>query len=164
MVFMPKWPKVLGNKPINFGLERTFELLKRLGNPHESLPPVIHVAGTNGKGSTIAFLKSIFETAGYKVHAYTSPHLLDFNERIYLAGSNISDNLLDQLGEECCIAAGDMKITFFEGTTVLAFLAFSRVKADVVLLETGMGGRLDSTNVIDNSCMYCAYSYIVRSY
>jgi dihydrofolate synthase/folylpolyglutamate synthase len=149
MVFMPDWPKPLGSKPIDFGLERVLELLDRLGNPHQKLPPVVHFAGTNGKGSTLAFTRAILEAAGYKVHTYTSPHLLDFNERITLAGHDISDNMLKEIADECRIAAGDMRITFFEGTTAMAYLAFSRVKADIVLLETGMGGRLDATNVID---------------
>ena len=148
MVFMPKWPQPLGKKPIDFGLERVLELLDKLGNPQDKLPPVIHYAGTNGKGSTIAFTRSILEAAGYKVHVYTSPHLLDFNERIVLAGHEISDEMLEQIADECRITAGDMRITFFEGTTVMALLAFSRVDADIVLLETGMGGRLDATNVI----------------
>lgn len=149
MVFMPHWPKPLGSKPIDFGLERVEELLHKLGNPHKKLPPVVHFAGTNGKGSTIAFLRSMLEAAGCKVHVYSSPHLLNFNERIVLAGNEISDDMLTQLAEECRIAAGDMRITFFEGTTAMAYLAFSRVDADIVLLETGMGGRLDATNVID---------------
>ncbi len=133
------------------------ELLKRLGNPHLSLPPVIHVAGTNGKGSTIAMLRSILEAEGYRVHAYTSPHLLTFNERIYLGssrgqmdarGANISDDNLNTLLDEIFTKNGDNPVTFFEFTTALAFLAFARCPADVVLLETGMGGRLDCTNII----------------
>lgn len=146
---MPHWPKVIGSKPIYYDLERITELMARLGNPQNKLPPVIHVAGTNGKGSTIAFMRAILEAAGLKVHVYTSPHLLHFNERIVLAGTEISNDDLTQLMEECRIAAGDMMITFFEGTTAGAFLAFSRIKADVVLLETGMGGRLDATNIIE---------------
>lgn len=149
MVFMPDWPKQIGYKPIDFGLDRVLELLDRLGNPHKKLPPVVHFAGTNGKGSTSAFLRSFLEAAGYKVHVYSSPHLMNFNERIVLAGREISDDYLKQLSEECRIAAGDMRITFFEGTTALAYLAFSRTQADIVLLETGMGGRLDATNIID---------------
>ena len=150
MVFMPKWPQPLGSKPIDFGLERVLGLLEKLGNPHKQLPPVIHYAGTNGKGSTIAFTRAILEAAGYKVHVYSSPHLLNFNERIVLAGHDIAEPLLEQIVDECRIKAGDMRITFFEGTTAMAYLAFSRTKADVVLLETGMGGRLDATNVIDS--------------
>ncbi len=91
MVFMPDWPKPLGSKPIDFGLERVLELLDRLGNPHHKLPPVVHYAGTNGKGSTLAFTRAIMEAAGYKVHTYTSPHLLNFYERIVLAGHEISE-------------------------------------------------------------------------
>ena len=147
---MPSWPKPLGARPIDFDLTRIQELLANLGNPQDKLPPVIHVAGTNGKGSTIAFLKAIFEAAGYKVHRYTSPHLISFNERITIAGSDISDKLLDQVAEECKQAAGDIKVTFFEGTTAMAFLAFSKIDADIVLLETGMGGRLDATNMVSN--------------
>ncbi len=149
MVFMPHWPKPLGSKPIEFGLERIEGLLDKLGNPHKKLPPVVHFAGTNGKGSTSAFLRAFLEAAGYKVHVYSSPHLLNFNERIVLAGRDISEDMLTELAEECRLVAGDMRITFFEGTTAMAYLAFARVKADIVLLETGMGGRLDATNVID---------------
>lgn len=148
MVFMPHWPVSLGSKPINYGLERITELMEKLGNPQDSLPPVIHVAGTNGKGSTIAFLRSIFEAAGYKVDIYTSPHLLNFNERISLSGRNISDDYLFQIMDECRIASEGIKTTFFEGTTAGAFLAFARNKADILLLETGMGGRLDATNLV----------------
>lgn len=124
-------------------------LLERLGNPHQKLPPTIHIAGTNGKGSTLAFLKSILEAAGYRVHRYTSPHLIYFNERIELCGKPISDDYLYNTLETCRIAAEGIPITFFEGTTVAAFLAFSQTPADIVLLETGMGGRLDATNVLD---------------
>lgn len=153
MVFMPHWPKVMGSKPIYYDLERITELMVRLGSPHEKLPPVIHIAGTNGKGSTTAFIRAIMEAAGYVVHVYTSPHLLHFNERIVLAGKEITNEYLTQIMEECRIATGDMMITFFEGTTAGAFLAFSKVKADVVLLETGMGGRLDATNIIAKPAM-----------
>lgn len=152
MVFMPHWPHLLGNKPIDLGLERILALLQWFDNPHLKLPPVVHVAGTNGKGSTIAFLRKILESAGYKVHVYTSPHLLHFNERIVLAGNIISNDELYTLTEECRLIAEKSKIpvTFFEGTTAAAFLAFSRTPADIVLLETGLGGRLDATNVIPN--------------
>ncbi|HEY8192039.1 MAG TPA: folylpolyglutamate synthase/dihydrofolate synthase family protein, partial [Alphaproteobacteria bacterium] len=124
------------------------ELLARLGNPHMKLSPVIHVAGTNGKGSTIAFLRAMLEAAGYKVHVYTSPHLKKFNERIVLAGREIDDAALEALLDEVTAANGDLPLTFFEITTAMAFMAFARIPADVVLLETGMGGRLDSTNVV----------------
>ncbi|CAL7961662.1 dihydrofolate synthase / folylpolyglutamate synthase [Alphaproteobacteria bacterium] len=150
MVKMPHWPVPYGNKYVNFSLAAIQELLKALDNPNQRLPPVIHVAGTNGKGSTLAYLKAIFESAGYAAHRYTSPHLVRFNERITIAGQEIDDVLLYQLTEECRLVAQDLQVTFFEGTTAVALLAFSKFTADVVLLETGMGGRLDATNVIDH--------------
>lgn len=153
MVFLPHWPIPHGTKPIDLGLQRVRELLDRLGNPETKIPPVIHVAGTNGKGSTIAFLKAILQDAGYKVHRYTSPHLVDFNERIELSGEPISDQYLHEITEQTRIACGDLQTTFFEGTTAAAFLAFSKTPADIVLLETGMGGRLDATNVISKPLM-----------
>ena len=146
---MPHWPKPYGRKIEDFKLERIKALLEKLGNPQKKLAPVIHVAGTNGKGSTIAFLRAILESSGYKVHVYTSPHISKFNERIVLAGKDIDNDYLYQLCEETRVASGDLQVTFFEGTTAVAFLAFSRADADVVLVETGMGGRLDATNVID---------------
>ncbi|MFP4313706.1 MAG: bifunctional folylpolyglutamate synthase/dihydrofolate synthase [Alphaproteobacteria bacterium] len=124
------------------------DLLNKLGNPQEHLPPVIHVAGTNGKGSTIAMLRSILCAAGYKVHVYTSPHLRQFNERIVLAGEMISDDYLEALIDEALALNKDAPITFFEITTAIAFTAFMRVPADIVLLEVGMGGRLDCTNIL----------------
>lgn len=150
MIRMPHWPIPLWHKPIDLGLERIRGLLKALGNPHEKLPPVIHVAGTNGKGSTIAFLRSILRAGGYRVHCYTSPHLVAFNERILLQEKQITDEFLYEILEECRIAAEKHAIqpTFFEGTTAAAMLAFSRIPADCLLMETGMGGRLDATNVI----------------
>lgn len=148
MVFMPHWPKIIGKSPINLGLDRVEQVLQRLGNPQDKLPPVIHVAGTNGKGSTIAFLRSILQKAGYKVHCYTSPHLINFNERITISNNEISDMYLKQVMETCRLAADEIPVTFFEGTTIGAFYAFSQVNADVVLLETGLGGRLDATNVV----------------
>ena len=149
---MPHWPVPRGNREINLGLERMNFLLDKLGNPHEDLPPVVHVAGTNGKGSTLAYLQAIFESAGYSVHKYISPHLRNFNERITLNGSFISTEMVTQLAEECRLVSEefDIPITFFEGITAIAFLAFSRISADVLLLEVGMGGRLDATNVIEN--------------
>lgn len=123
-------------------------LLTRLGDPHLHVPPAIHVAGTNGKGSTIAFLKAMYEAGGYKVHVYTSPHLVRFNERIVLAGDEISDELLENLLDEVLAQTTDLQLTFFEMVTALGFLAFTRTKADISLIETGMGGRLDCTNVI----------------
>ena len=135
-------------KLIDLGLDRTFSLLEKLGNPHLSIPPQIHVAGTNGKGSTIAFLRAMLEHAHKKVHAYTSPHLVRFHERIRLAGQLIGDDALADLLEEVEAKNGSDIITFFEVTTAAAMLAFSRINADVTLLETGLGGRNDSTNVI----------------
>ncbi len=138
-----------GGSRVNFEDNRYYrEILSRLGNPHEKLPPVIHVAGTNGKGSVIATLRAILEAAGYKVHAYTSPHLLAFNERIYLAGQHISDEELEETLDEVFEKNAGNPVTFFELTSALTFLLFSRHAADIVLLETGMGGRLDCTNII----------------
>jgi len=128
-------------------------LLDRLGRPQDRLPPVIHVAGTNGKGSVIAYLRAIFEAAGLRVHTYTSPHLVRFNERIRLAGSLIGNADLVALFEECERANAGEVITFFEITTAAALLGFSRTPADVLLLETGLGGRFDATNVIDKPAM-----------
>jgi dihydrofolate synthase / folylpolyglutamate synthase len=155
MVRMPHWPIPLGNKPVDLGLERVRALLEAVGNPHKTLPPIVHFAGTNGKGSSLAFLKAILMQANYKVHTYTSPHLVLFNERINLCGEDISDNFLYEIIEECRIAAEsiNLKPTFFEGTTVAAFLAFSRIPADILLIETGLGGRLDATNVFDNPAL-----------
>ncbi|MFO1121572.1 MAG: folylpolyglutamate synthase/dihydrofolate synthase family protein [Hyphomicrobiales bacterium] len=136
-------------KIIDLSLDRMERLLARLGHPERRLPPVIHVAGTNGKGSTVACLRHIMEAAGLKVHAYTSPHLVKFHERIRVAGELISETDLTALLEECETANGGVPITFFEITTAAAFLAFSRVPADYLLLEVGLGGRLDATNVID---------------
>jgi dihydrofolate synthase / folylpolyglutamate synthase len=130
------------------GLERISALLARLGNPERRLPPVLHVAGTNGKGSTCAFLRAALEAAGLSAHVYTSPHLVRFNERIRLAGKLIEDDALAPLLEEALDSAGGMKVSFFEATTAAAFLAFSRVPADACIVEVGLGGRLDATNVV----------------
>ena len=135
-------------KIIDLSLDRMQRILAQLGHPEQNLPPVIHVAGTNGKGSTVAFLRAIMEAAGLKVHAYTSPHLVKFHERIRVAGELISDAQLSALLEECERANGGAPITFFEITTAAAFLAFSRTPADYLILEVGLGGRLDATNVI----------------
>ena len=150
MVKMPHWPKPFGKNFIDLKLERVKVLLDRIGNPEKKLPPVIHVAGTNGKGSTIAFLRTMLNAAGYKVHQYTSPHLIRFNERVILSNNEITDEQLFEVIEECRVHGEDLKLTFFEGTTAAVFLAFSKYPADVVLLETGMGGRLDATNVVKN--------------
>lgn len=135
-------------KQIDLSLERTLNLLNKIGNPQEKLPPTIHVAGTNGKGSTIAFLRSIFEENNYKVQVYTSPHLINFNERIRINSKLISNELLISLLEECEYYNKKNPITFFEITTVAAYLGFSRIESDILLLETGLGGRFDATNVI----------------
>jgi dihydrofolate synthase / folylpolyglutamate synthase len=135
-------------KLIDLSLGRVERLLTALGNPHEKLPPVVHVAGTNGKGSTIATLRACLEAGRYRVHTYTSPHLVRFHERIRLAGRLIEEDVLVALLEECERVNGGKPITYFEITTVAAFLAFIRAPADIVLLETGLGGRLDATNVI----------------
>jgi len=135
-------------KLIDLSLGRMHRLLADLDNPQERLPSVIHVAGTNGKGSTCAIMRAILEAAGYTVHVYTSPHLVRFSERIRLAGALIDENLLLALLEHVENANAGKPITFFEVTTAVAFLAFARVPADVVILETGLGGRFDATNVI----------------
>lgn len=126
-------------------------MLGRLGNPEQACPPTIHVAGTNGKGSTVAFLRAILEAAGLSVHVYTSPHLVRFHERIRIAGTMIGDDALMDVLTRVHTAAGDDPITFFEATTAAAFLAFSETSADVLLLEVGLGGRFDATNVIPRS-------------
>jgi dihydrofolate synthase/folylpolyglutamate synthase len=136
-------------KIIDLSLARMERLLARLGHPERKVPPAIHIAGTNGKGSTLAITRAMMEAAGLKVHAYTSPHLVRFHERIRLAGELISEAELVALLEECEAANGAEPITFFEITTAAAFLAFARHKADYLLLEVGLGGRLDATNVID---------------
>ncbi len=135
-------------KLIDLSLDRVEILLERLGNPERQAPSVIHIAGTNGKGSTLAFIRAILEATGLRVHAYTSPHLSRFHERIRLAGALISEPALAALLAECERVNDGAPITFFEVTTVAAFLAFARTPADVLLLETGLGGRLDATNVI----------------
>ncbi len=135
-------------KLIDLSLGRIERLLDALGNPQDELPPVLHIAGTNGKGSTVATLRACLEAGGWRVHAYTSPHLVRFHERIRLAGCLIDENRLIELLEECEHANQGRPITYFEITTAAAFLAFARIPADLVLLETGLGGRLDATNVI----------------
>lgn len=139
-------------KLIDLSLGRIERLAAALGNPHEQLPPVIHVAGTNGKGSVIAYLKAMLEAAGLRVHVYTSPHLRDFSERISLAGPDgaapIAEEALTDLLERVERANAGEPITFFEITTAAAFLAFAEHPADVVILETGLGGRLDATNIV----------------
>ena len=140
-------------KKIDLSLERIESLLEKLGHPQKNLPPVIHVAGTNGKGSVLAFIRAIAEAAGLKVHVYTSPHLVKFNERIRIAGEVVSDDTVHSLLNECEVANARCPITFFELTTAMGFLAFSRTPADLVLLETGLGGRLDATNVLSQPAL-----------
>lgn len=137
-------------KIIDLTMQRVERLLAALGHPERALPPVIHIAGTNGKGSTQAMIRAGLEAGGSLVHAYTSPHLARFHERIRLAGELISEEALTALLDECVKANGPDEITFFEITTCAAFLAFARVKADYTLLEVGLGGRLDATNVVDH--------------
>ena len=130
------------------GLERIAALCARLGNPQDHLPPVFHVAGTNGKGSTCAFLRGAIEAAGLSCHVYTSPHLVRFNERIRVAGRLIDDEQLAALLSEVLDHAEGLMASFFEVTTAAAFLAFSRTPADACIIEVGLGGRLDATNVV----------------
>ncbi|MCA1907233.1 MAG: bifunctional folylpolyglutamate synthase/dihydrofolate synthase [Magnetospirillum sp.] len=140
-------------KVIDLSLDRVLTLLDKLGHPQNRLPPVVHVAGTNGKGSTVAFLRAFAEAAGLRTHVYTSPHLVRFAERIRVGGQIINDDALLALLEEIeAVNAGD-PITFFEITTAAAFLAFSRNPADLVILETGLGGRLDATNVVERPAL-----------
>jgi dihydrofolate synthase/folylpolyglutamate synthase len=141
--------QALHPKRIDLSLGRMRRLCAALGDPQLRLPPVIHVAGTNGKGSTVAFLRAMAEAAGLRVHVFTSPHLVRFAERIRLAGTLIADDHLAEVLERVETANGGLAITFFEITTAAAFLAFSEVPADLCLLEVGLGGSLDATNVID---------------
>ncbi|WP_298935118.1 folylpolyglutamate synthase/dihydrofolate synthase family protein [uncultured Ruegeria sp.] len=136
-------------KIIDLTLDRVWRLLAALGNPQTKLPPVIHIAGTNGKGSTQAMIRAGLEGAGLSAHAYTSPHLARFHERIRLAGDLISEDDLTAVLDECYAANGGENITYFEITTCAALLAFARSQADYTLLEVGLGGRLDATNVIE---------------
>lgn len=130
------------------GLERIGQLLNRLGDPHHGLPPVFHVAGTNGKGSTCAFLRAAMEADGRKVHVFTSPHLVRFNERIRIAGQLIDDAAIAAYLERVLDVGEDVNASFFEVTTAAAFLAFAEQPADACIIEVGLGGRLDATNVI----------------
>jgi dihydrofolate synthase / folylpolyglutamate synthase len=145
-------------KIIDLSLDRMQRILARLGNPERQLPPVIHIGGTNGKGSTLALLRAMMEDAGLKVHAYTSPHLVKFHERIRVAGELIAEPALTALLEECEAANDGAPITFFEITTAAAFLAFARTSADYLLLEVGLGGRLDATNMIAKPAACCITS------
>ena len=145
--------KALHPQSIDLSLGRIERLLAGLGHPERKLPPVIHVAGTNGKGSLIAFVRAIAEALGKRVHVYTSPHLVNFHERVVLAGPHgaapiTEDRLVECLARAEAANAGEL-ITLFEITTAAAFLAFAETPADLLLLETGLGGRLDATNVVE---------------
>lgn len=132
------------------GLERISEVLDRLDNPQHSLPPVFHVAGTNGKGSTCAFLRAAIEAEGLKAHVYTSPHLVRFNERVRIAGQLIEDDYLAELLDKVLNISQNINPSFFEATTAAAFLAFAETPADACILEVGLGGRLDATNIVQS--------------
>ena len=136
-------------KVIDLTLDRMWRCLAAVGDPHLAIPPVIHVAGTNGKGSTQAMIRAGLEAAGQRVHAYTSPHLARFHERIRVAGEVISEERLTGILDRVYAANDGEQITYFEITTVAAFLAFAETEADWTLLEVGLGGRHDATNVID---------------
>ena len=140
-------------KIIDLTLDRMWRLLAALGHPEKDLPPVIHIAGTNGKGSTQAMIRAGLEAAGHRVHAYTSPHLARFHERIRLAGKLIDESALTAVLDECYAANEGGNITYFEITTCAAFVAMARTPADFTLLEVGLGGRLDATNVIEKPAL-----------
>ena len=143
--------ELLHPKKIDLSLSRLEKLLKKLGNPQHQISPIIHVAGTNGKGSVVAFLRSILENNKFKINTYTSPHLIRFNERIRINSRLITNNYLTELLEECESYNNGNQITFFEITTAAAFLAFSRTQSDFTLIETGLGGKYDATNIIKSS-------------
>lgn len=152
-MYLPHWPipSTLFNKNINYEtvFDRMEIVLQKLGNPHKKLKNIIHVSGTNGKGSSVAVLTQIFSEAGFKAHNYTSPHLHNCNERIVLNGEKISDSFLTEILEEVRIASENVELTFFEAFTIGAILAFSKVESDVIILECGMGGRIDATNIFE---------------
>jgi len=140
-------------KLMDLTLDRVWRLLGALDHPERNLPPVIHIAGTNGKGSTQAMIRAGLEAAGKRVHAYTSPHLARFHERIRLAGALIDETHLSAILDECYAANDGQPITYFEITTVAGLLAFARTPADFTLLEVGLGGRLDATNVVEKPAL-----------
>ena len=140
-------------KTIELSLDRIESVLETLGRPQDKLPPTIHVAGTNGKGSTCAYLRAMAEEAGLRVHVYTSPHLVRFNERTRLAGTLIEDDALIEWIRRVHDALEGRPITRFEATTAVALLAFSEVPADLLVLEVGLGGRFDATNIIDHPAL-----------
>ena len=155
MIKTVPWPQAVGKQDGDFKLDRVYRALEYLGNPHNKLPFPIHIAGTNGKGSTIAFLEAILAKSGYTSHVYTSPNLICLNERFKICNQQIGDaRLLELLDEVRLILAQhnfDQDLTFFEGLTVAAFYEFARIKADFSLIEVGLGGRFDATNVIPNT-------------
>lgn len=136
-------------KKIDLGLERVLRVLKALRNPQDRLPPVVHIAGTNGKGSTVSFVRAMAEANGLKCHVYISPHLVHFRERITVASKEISDAQLLDVLERVRIANNGQPLSFFEATTAAALLAFSENSADLCIIEVGLGGRFDATNVIE---------------
>lgn len=140
-------------KVIDLTLDRMWRILSALGDPQKRLPPVVHIAGTNGKGSTLAMIRAGLEGAGLTTHAYTSPHLVRFHERIRLAGALIEEEVLSVILDDCLAANGPDPITYFEITTAAAFQAFATTEADFTLLEVGLGGRLDATNVIEKPAL-----------
>ena len=140
-------------KIMDLTLERMWRILAALDHPERRLPPVIHIAGTNGKGSTLAMIRAGLEGAGHVTHAYTSPHLARFHERIRLAGDLIDEDLLSDMLDRCLVANGTDAITYFEITTAAALLAFAETPADYTLLDVGLGGRLDATNVVDTPAL-----------
>jgi len=135
-------------KKIDLGLDRIERVLKTLGNPQNRLPPTVHIAGTNGKGSTVSFVRAMAEAGGLKCHVYISPHLVHFRERITIASEEISDTQLLDVLERVRAANNDQPLSFFEATTAAALLAFSETPADICIIEVGLGGRYDATNVI----------------
>ena len=151
---------------IDLSLNRMISSLSIMGDPHLYMPPVIHIAGTNGKGSVAAFLSSILQAHGYRVHCYTSPHLINFNERVRIAGETIKNSYLNELLFEVQYKCSSINFTYFELSTMVAFLAFSRESADITIIETGLGGRLDATNVIPNplGCIITPISYDHMNY
>ncbi len=153
MVYLPHWPipATFGKREINYEtvFERMATVLEKLGNPQKNLKNIIHIAGTNGKGSAASLIAKIYEIAGYKTHLYTSPHLHDCNERIVLNGRKICDGFLFENMEEVRIAAGETPLTFMEAFTIGTFLAFAKTDHDVAVIECGMGGRIDATNIIE---------------
>ncbi len=155
--------RALHPQSIDLTLGRLEALLDKLGNPHRALPPTFHVAGTNGKGSVCAFLRSALEAAGHSVHVYSSPHLVRFNERIRLNGALIGDDELTALMTEIMAVNDGAPITFFELTTAVAFTAFARHPADALVLEVGLGGRFDATNVVEKP-LICGISQISRDH